>query len=110
MGLVPLVLVGLGEAFEIIVLLKLSSAIRLGAMSRLKQGYPPITSVFPLLTHEHALFRGDVNATVLDVLGGIRSACTYTGAKRLKELKKCVTFIQVTQQLNEVFSGQTTGD
>ena len=54
--------------------------------------------------------RGDVNATVLDVLGGLRSACTYTGAKRLKELKKCVTFIRVTQQLNEVFSSQTTGD
>jgi len=55
-------------------------------------------------------YRGDVNATVLDVLGGLRSACTYTGAKRLKELKKCVTFIRVTQQLNEVFSSQTTGD
>merc|ERR1711990_1064490 len=55
-------------------------------------------------------YRGDVNATILDVLGGLRSACTYTGAKRLKEFKKCVTFIRVTQQLNEVFCGQTTGD
>jgi len=55
-------------------------------------------------------YRGDVNGTILDVLGGIRSACTYTGAKRLKEMKKRVTFIRVTQQLNEVFSSQTTGD
>ena len=50
-------------------------------------------------------YRGDVNATLLDVLGGIRSACTYTGAGKLKEMSKRTTFIRVSQQLNEVFSG-----
>ncbi|KHJ89543.1 putative GMP reductase [Oesophagostomum dentatum] len=29
-------------------------------------------------------YRGDVNGTVQDILGGIRSACTYTGAAKLK--------------------------
>merc|ERR1719391_836878 len=50
-------------------------------------------------------YRGDVNATMLDVLGGLRSACTYVGAGKLKEMSKRTTFIRVTQQLNEVFSG-----
>lgn len=52
-------------------------------------------------------YRGDVNATVLDILGGLRSACTYTGAAKLKELPKRTTFIRVTQQTNEVFAAQT---
>lgn len=49
-------------------------------------------------------YRGDVNQTVLDILGGIRSACTYVGAVNLKELSKRTTFVRVSQQLNEVFS------
>ncbi|KIH55976.1 GMP reductase [Ancylostoma duodenale] len=48
-------------------------------------------------------YRGDVNATVQDILGGIRSACTYTGAARLKELSKRTTFIRVTQQTNDMY-------
>merc|ERR1712037_434046 len=51
-----------------------------------------------------AEYRGDVNATMLDILGGLRSACTYVGAGRVKEMPKRTTFIRVTQQLNEVFS------
>ena len=35
--------------------------------------------------------------------GGVRSACTYVGARRLRELSKRTTFVRVTQQLNEVF-------
>lgn len=50
-------------------------------------------------------YRGAVKNTVLDILGGIRSTCTYVGAHRLKELSKRTTFIRVTQQLNEVFVG-----
>ena len=50
-------------------------------------------------------YRGDVTATVLDVLGGVRSACTYIGAGKIKEMPKRTTFIRVTQQINEVFSG-----
>lgn len=48
-------------------------------------------------------YRGPVAGTVQDILGGVRSACTYVGAHKLKELTKRTTFIRVTQQLNEVF-------
>lgn len=48
-------------------------------------------------------YKGPVNNTVLDILGGIRSTCTYVGAHRLKELSKRTTFIRVSRQLNEVF-------
>lgn len=48
-------------------------------------------------------YRGPVEASLLDILGGVRSACTYVGAHKLKELTKRTTFIRVTQQLNEVF-------
>lgn len=48
-------------------------------------------------------YRGKVKGTVQDILGGIRSACTYVGASRLKELSKRTTFIRVTLQTNEIF-------
>ena len=47
--------------------------------------------------------RGPVEATAQEILGGVRSACTYVGARRLRELSKRTTFVRVTQQLNEVF-------
>lgn len=47
--------------------------------------------------------RGPVEPTVQEILGGVRSACTYVGARRLKELPKRTTFVRVTQQINEVF-------
>ena len=47
--------------------------------------------------------RGPVAGTVQEILGGLRSACTYVGARRLKELTLRTTFVRVTQQLNEVF-------
>ena len=52
-------------------------------------------------------YRGPVKNTVLDILGGLRSTCTYVGAQRLKELSKRTTFIRVTKQLNEVFASYT---
>ena len=48
-------------------------------------------------------YRGPVSATAEEILGGVRSACTYVGARRLRELSKRTTFIRVTQQANEVF-------
>jgi GMP reductase len=48
-------------------------------------------------------YRGAVAGTLQDILGGVRSACTYVGAHKLKELTKRTTFIRVTQQLNEVY-------
>jgi len=47
--------------------------------------------------------RGLVKKTLESILGGLRSACTYIGARRLKDMPKCATFIRVTQQSNEVF-------
>jgi len=49
-------------------------------------------------------FRGPVKNTVEEILGGLRSACTYAGARSLKALPKCTTFVKVNRQLNEVFS------
>jgi len=49
-------------------------------------------------------YRGSVENTVQDFLGGLRSTCTYVGANRLKELTKRTTFIRVQEQHNEVFS------
>lgn len=49
-------------------------------------------------------FRGPVENTVKDILGGLRSACTYVGASRLKELTKRTTFIRVAEQENRVFN------
>ena len=46
-------------------------------------------------------YRGPVKNTIQDILGGLRSACTYVGAQRLKELSKRTTFVRVTRQLNE---------
>jgi len=40
-------------------------------------------------------YRGPVQGTIETMLGGLRSACTYTGARNLKDLSKCTTFIRV---------------
>merc|ERR1719491_2811768 len=52
-------------------------------------------------------YRGPIDETIRDILGGIRSACTYVGAAELKELSKRTTFVRVTQQLNDVFTEST---
>ena len=49
-------------------------------------------------------FRGEVSATVSNLLGGLRSTCTYAGAKKLKWLGKCTTFVKTDHQFNTVFS------
>lgn len=49
-------------------------------------------------------YRGEVQNTVQDILGGLRSACTYTGAQKLKELPRRATFVRCTQQLNNIYS------
>jgi GMP reductase len=52
----------------------------------------------------HIPFKGQVINTVLDILGGLRSTCSYVGASRLKELTKRTTFIRVSEQENQVFT------
>lgn len=49
-------------------------------------------------------YRGPIEETLLDILGGLRSTCTYVGASKLKELTKRTTFIRVTEQENRVFT------
>ncbi|WDI34171.1 GMP reductase [Entomospira nematocerorum] len=49
-------------------------------------------------------YKGPIRATLLDILGGLRSTCTYVGAPTLKQLSKCTTFVRVTQQINNIFS------
>ena len=52
----------------------------------------------------HVTYKGPVKDTIQNILGGLRSACTYAGAKNIKALPKCTTFVKVNRQLNEVFS------
>ena len=49
-------------------------------------------------------YRGPVSNTIQDILGGIRSTCTYVGADQLKRLSKCTTFVMCTQQFNAVYA------
>ena len=49
-------------------------------------------------------YKGPVEATLLDILGGVRSTCTYVGAECIEELPKKTTFIRVNRQLNESLS------
>lgn len=48
-------------------------------------------------------YRGPVEDTLKDILGGLRSACTYVGASQLKELTKRTTFVRVSEQHNPIF-------
>jgi GMP reductase len=52
-------------------------------------------------------YRGPVEPTLMDILGGVRSTCTYVGAKSLKELSKRTTFIRVNAQINDIFNPMT---
>jgi len=51
-------------------------------------------------------YRGAVSTTIQDLLGGIRSTCTYAGANSLKQLSKCTTFVRCTQQFNAVYANK----
>ena len=49
-------------------------------------------------------YKGPIENTVLDYLGGIRSCCTYINASCIKNMSKCTTFVMVSQQLNNYFN------
>lgn len=49
-------------------------------------------------------YTGPVENTIEEIYGGIRSAMTYIGARRLKDIPKCATFYKVNRQLNEIFA------
>lgn len=48
-------------------------------------------------------YRGNISNTVQDILGGLRSACTYVGAHKLKHLPKCATFVRCADTHNRVY-------
>ena len=53
-------------------------------------------------------YRGSVENTTQDILGGVRSTCTYVGANRLKHISKCTTFVMVHNQYNAMYASTTT--
>lgn len=48
-------------------------------------------------------YRGPVEGTMQELMGGVRSMMTYIGAPKLKEVPKRTTFVMVGAQLNTVF-------
>ena len=54
-------------------------------------------------------YRGEVAKTLQEILGGVRSTCTYAGAMKLKQLAKCTTFVRCTQTHNSVYESTTIG-
>lgn len=51
-------------------------------------------------------YRGPVEDTILNIQGGIRSTMTYIGAKKIKDIPKCTTFVRVNRQLNNIYNGK----
>ena len=51
-------------------------------------------------------YRGKADETIKDILSGIRSACTYVGANKLKTLSKCTTFVRVNNTHNTIFGNE----
>ena len=51
--------------------------------------------------------RGPVEATLEDILGGVRSACTYIGARKLKDMAKCASFVTTNNVINRVYERYT---
>jgi len=54
-------------------------------------------------------FKGNIKDVVQDILGGLRSACTYAGAEKLKNLPKCATFVRCSDTHTRVFESKTVG-
>lgn len=49
-------------------------------------------------------YKGSLSETVMDILGGIRSTCTYINAQKIKNIPKCCTFVRVNRQLNTIYN------
>ena len=49
-------------------------------------------------------YKGPVEDSITEILGGIRSACTYIGARRIKDMPKCTTFVRCSHQVNTVYN------
>jgi GMP reductase len=49
--------------------------------------------------------KGSVDNTVTEILGGVRSTCTYIGANRIKDMPKCAVFVRCLNTHNTVYGG-----
>ena len=49
-------------------------------------------------------YKGTLSETVMDILGGVRSTCTYINASKIKHIPKCCTFVRVNRQLNTIYN------
>ena len=54
--------------------------------------------------------RGPIDNTLQDIEGGLRSACAYVGARTLKDLPKCATFVMVNRTANTSLWEHRNGD
>lgn len=54
-------------------------------------------------------YKGDMQPVIQNILGGLRSACTYAGAEKLKHLPKCATFVRCTDTHTRIFESKTIG-
>ena len=64
-----------------------------------KEYCPPRANVW------RCLIKGPVAEVLRQVMGGLRSACAYVGADRLKDLSKCCTFVRCTRIARKVREG-----
>ena len=55
------------------------------------------------IENDRLMVQSSIQDTILNILGGLRSSCTYVGAPSLKQLSKCTTFVRVTNQFNKTF-------
>ena len=54
-------------------------------------------------------YKGAVEDQLVEIVGGLRSACTYIGAESLRDMPKCTTFVRVNRTHNEVYVPYDTG-
>ncbi len=52
--------------------------------------------------------KGSIHKTIQQILGGVRSTCTYIGAEKIKEMPKRATFVRVNRVVNTIY-GQSDG-
>jgi len=52
-------------------------------------------------------YKGPMRYIVQDILGGVRSTCTYVGAAKLKNLSKCATFVRCTKTHSKIYEPNT---
>ena len=55
-------------------------------------------------------YKGDISGVLQDIIGGLRSAMTYCGAEKLKNLSKCATFVRCSDTHNRTFESKTVGN